>query len=581
MMLNGDDGSVMIDGTEVSPRINNGGQEIHIDSQDKAHIVWHQEVWNYYTPESCTVGGLSVLDQVTGLDDGQEADITGTALEATWTDIPPSQTSHTLLIKPRSGTDYEFYDIEVWDGMDWRGVPPPGYPANPFHAGPAGWMFNYNLDPHLTNGAVPGDNGDIKIRINHPSPGTGLFIDFIGFYQGDYAFPSVEVFYTKLDPEKADKDGEPADESLITMVPDKMLSELEGINSMWPTIAIDQMDRVHVPWFELANWGSFPYDVVFAIHDDEGVRLTPIIPITPPGDTYAGSYQYGWMIYPSFPYIDTDYYDGAHITWCDVRELFMSGSQTYGHNIYHAYMNPDLDMDGLGLEGEIQAGTDPTDPDSDNDGLRDGAELELGTDPLVKDTDGDGTPDGADPAPTDPTISAVEEEEEEAPIEIDLDIDMDGGPSAYGRGRRPVSTLEAAKPEEKAEEVEFTSLDWFLILFIIALAVTLVSTLQYQKRKMEGLIKARCVSGQQTRLLDMPDQMKEAVDIKKAKRIRPGNPVEILDVKGNMVEIATEIGSFFVPADFLSCAEGLEEMETGERKRRTAEEAKKRKEKSD
>jgi hypothetical protein len=85
---------------------------------------------------------------------------------------------------------------------------------------------------------------------------------------------------------------------------------------------------------------------------------------------------------------------------------------------------------------------------------------------------------------------------------------------------------------------------------------------------MEGLIKARCVSGAQTRLLDVPDQMRESMEIKKTKRITAGNLVEITDVKGNMVEIATEVGSFLIPADFLSCAEGLEEADMVERKKR-------------
>jgi hypothetical protein len=572
MMVNGDDGSVMIDGTEVSPPIYNGGQEIAVDSQDKVHIVWHQEHWQSYSPTTCTASGMDVLDYVTGYDDGNEVNINGKQLIAEWTDIPSSQSSHTLLLKMRSGSAREYYNVDVWDGMGWNAVPPPGWPALPFHAGPPGWIQHLNLDPFLPNGAAP-PNGNLKIRIHQPSPGGfGLYTDFIGLYQGNNLFPSVEVFYTKLDPSKDDQNGDAANEGKITLVQDKMLSELQGINSMWPTIAIDTLDRVHVPWYEQGNWGSFPYDLVFAIHDDEGRRLSPIIPITPPWMTYAGSLWYGWMYYPTFPYIDTDYYNGAHITWCDVRDFWVDlFNNIINYNIYHAYMNPDIDRDGLPLEEEINLGTNPIDRDSDNDGIRDGKEVDIGTDPLEPDTDGDGVPDGEDIDPLDPTVGEPEPEEIIPPIDIVLE--HPGGElkvtTREGKGK-PMGIV-LAKEEavvQKRGEADFTPLDLFLILFIVALAVTLVTTLQYQKRKMEALIKSRCVKGNQTQLLEVSDQMKESMEIKRTRKIRAGNMVEILDVKGNMVEIATEIGSFLIPADFLSCAEGLEEMDVERRRKK-------------
>jgi len=54
----------------------------------------------------------------------------------------------------------------------------------------------------------------------------------------------------------------------------------------------------------------------------------------------------------------------------------------------------DVDQDSLGLETEIQMGTDPNNADTDGDGLSDSEEASWLTDPLNADSDGDGLPDG-------------------------------------------------------------------------------------------------------------------------------------------------------------------------------------------
>jgi hypothetical protein len=170
-----------------------------------------------------------------------------------------------------------------------------------------------------------------------------------------------------------------------------------------------------------------------------------------------------------------------------------------------------------------------------------------------------------------------EQPEPEYPgIIVEIGIDIPGGPSAGGTGTSKPSDYvyetDDVAGKEAQEAAEITTLDLFLIFFIIILAATLASSLQYQRKRAEALLKARCVSGNQTRLLDINDQMKEVMDMKKARRIKPGNLVEIVDVKGNTIEIATEIGSFFVPSDFLSCAEGIEDMEVERKKKKRREE---------
>jgi hypothetical protein len=62
------------------------------------------------------------------------------------------------------------------------------------------------------------------------------------------------------------------------------------------------------------------------------------------------------------------------------------------YTVYDRDIDPD--EDGVSMDREIRAGTDPIQPDTDEDGLADGIELNGTTDPLNADTDGDGLDDG-------------------------------------------------------------------------------------------------------------------------------------------------------------------------------------------
>lgn len=547
MMIDGDTGDTKIDGTEISPHRYNGGQEIVVDSQDKVHIVWHQEdIFAPYAPDVAKLDSNSanVLNDVKTEGDSREISFTNDAVIAEWKPSSlSSQNTLTLVVGARGNLEY--YDILVWDGSSWVFVF-----DNQMY--PEGDLFTFNLNPYL-----PDPSGKIQVMISHTGS-SPAFIDFVGFSSDPWVFPNVEVFYTKLDPSLAEMDGDASTDGTITLIQDTRLSKRDNVNSMWPTIAISDDDILHIPWHEHAIWGAYFWDVVYQIMDDSGNKLTPLIPITPPNYLYATSFYRGLYIYPTLTYITVNSVGSSHMVWTDFR--------VYRYEIYHAFMNPDFDHDGVGLKEELYRGTDPYNPDTDGDGLNDGDELLKGTNPLNPDTDGDGVRDGIDPAPLNSLITGLEGgglnvnvDPKLIPPEVTIDFDFNRGEVRRQTPTGPTAKLEGKEGEEK-EGIVFTPLDLFLIIFIIILAATLVITLQYQKSKMEGLIKSKCVSGQQTRLLDTTDQMKESAEMKKSRRITAGNLVEIVDVKGNMVEVATEIGSFLVPADFLSCAEGLEEL---------------------
>jgi hypothetical protein len=674
--------------------------------------------------------------------------------------------------------NYQYFRIKTWDGASWvhRNW---GYTSQYNEE----WLNSYDISPWL-----PDADGKYRVmfewvqRYGWQVPDDTL-VDFVGMLFEEYTYVP-EIYYTKIDPSKDDQDGDRAVSSDIRLIPVNMISSEDGTYSMWPSIAIDDDDNLHVPWLEQSDWGNYPGDLVYTIIDSNGKKALPIIPLTQPDMYYAGSTWTNTWTYPTLPYIIIDNWQRMHTVWCDVRNGV--------GNIYHASTNIDVDNDGLVIYAEFLFGTTIGDPDTDGDGLTDGQEvlihttdpldpdtdddilsdgdevLNVGTDPLDFDTDDGGVGDGmevfyysTDPfyGPDDPIIknyektieatgtsdwfftdlwhmvydgttqgvitsiynithsglyawwygieatgtfdtgsttsgtlmttsitipddyefvflqfwtlwqiessaptsydemeiyvvtdsgtnwqlldrlnpsvtppggntltplssvtgvggvpewefhiinltsyigrtfqiaflfdsgdslynyfrgwylneiiivggAPVEEEEavEKPGININIGIHIPGGPKAekevtYVPGIGLESDLKV--PEGKEEEAfVLTPLDWFLILFIILLAATLITTLQIQKRRMENMIKSRCVSGQQTRLLDVSDQMKDAMDVKGAGgKISAGNMVRIIDVKGNMVEVGTEIGQFLVPADFLACAEGMEEME--------------------
>ncbi|UCH88375.1 MAG: VCBS repeat-containing protein [Thermoplasmata archaeon] len=779
MMLNGTTAVVMINGTVLSPPVQNGGQEISVDQENKVHIVWHQRHIYGYAPNYCTVGTQSIVEEVTEYGDGKEFNFKGQSIIVEWTNVPETQDVFSIVVGARG--DWEYYDIKVWDGKNW-------VDREWGESYPDGYYKYFNLNPYL-----PDASGRYRIKIEHyvfAPPADDIFIDFISVLEENLIIPTVEVFYTKIDPLKDDRDGDPAIESVITLIDDRMLSKLDKIYSMWPTIAIDHdAELVHVPWFEESNWNVKYADLVYLIMDTDAVVQKPLIWVTPPHKDYAGSTRNeGSYAYPTFAYVNTDELNRAHIVWCDIRQP---------HDIYHAWTNIDIDEDGLPIYGEylfetkvgdkdtdgdwlldgdetLIYGTNPLDRDTDDDILTDGEEVIIyKTDPLDYDTDDGGVGDGLEIlyyntdvfwAPDDPVFVDLEEavetgtdtawistslwhkvynnsaentskynrthsgswawwygqestgdydtmgmpnegsltipsftipyyydyanltfwtlwqiesyeptirdlmyvyisaddganwdtlallnpnqdyydfttpyssrngyggipmwqfhsfeisnyigqevslsfyfntvdgnynnymgwyiddllvvggvrviEEVEEVIEeegISVVIEIPEGPkivvdTSYYPSK-PMPIIKFAGEDEKAaeeKETQLTPLDFFLILFIIALAITLVVTLQVQKSKMEGIIKSKCIIGRQTRLLELSEQMRETMEIKKTKRVTAGNLVEITDVKGNMIEVMTEIGSFMVPADFLSCAESVEDMDI-DRKRK-------------
>lgn len=171
----------------------------------------------------------------------------------------------------------------------------------------------------------------------------------------------------------------------------------------------------------------------------------------------------------------------ADYTWTDkLRDLFGIGPK-------------DSDNDGVPNSYEIAHSLDPKAPDTDRDDVFDGQELAQGTDPLNSDTDGDLTLDGRDEAPTDPSLSSLDEDSDldgvsdrvEKIIGTDplkRDTDADGIPDnmdTYPTDINNVSQFGSLDINKATEGLHFSVQNPVLSLFtdllsILAIAIILV-----------------------------------------------------------------------------------------------------------
>jgi hypothetical protein len=111
--------------------------------------------------------------------------------------------------------------------------------------------------------------------------------------------------YTKLDPYTDDRDGDTADESAITLIDDKQLTDPGDI--IGPRMAIDSNDDIHIVW-ETGGFASVYYMKI----DNNGNELV--------AETTVSE---AWHAFPS---IAVDSNDNLHITWDQsIEENFDAG----------------------------------------------------------------------------------------------------------------------------------------------------------------------------------------------------------------------------------------------------------------
>jgi len=111
-----------------------------------------------------------------------------------------------------------------------------------------------------------------------------------------------DLFYTKLDPSLDDRDGDAADESVITMVDDTRLTFFEDVYGGGLQIAIDSNDNIHIVFL------SYDYGICYLQIDNEGnINIAPIV-------LQATSYFFYFFS------VAVDSNNNAHIAWDDEED---------------------------------------------------------------------------------------------------------------------------------------------------------------------------------------------------------------------------------------------------------------------
>lgn len=137
--------------------------------------------------------------------------------------------------------------------------------------------------------------------------------DMVHVFWSDKNALEQEIFYTKLDPSLDDQDGDPADESAITVIDDTMLTTDDGNSSSCPQAAF-QCGYIHVTWKD-AHWaGDPPEDVFYMVLDTDGNVVVPVTALTT-GSTLYYTHSYADNVIP----VAVDSNGKAHAAWCDDR----------------------------------------------------------------------------------------------------------------------------------------------------------------------------------------------------------------------------------------------------------------------
>ena len=133
---------------------------------------------------------------------------------------------------------------------------------------------------------------------------------------------NTEIYHSKLDPYKDDRDGDATDESAITLIDDTPLTPDDGIKSNSPMSAMQCGRYIHVTWNEEHEGEYGPAYLYYMIVDIDGNSVLAATPLITEKTFLRDS---PWSI----ARLDIERGGKAHITWCDGRDSGYLGEVYY------------------------------------------------------------------------------------------------------------------------------------------------------------------------------------------------------------------------------------------------------------
>lgn len=408
-------GETLIDDVQLTSGSTKAKQPaIAVDPQDRVHIIWHDQRLGpneiFHTvldparhPRDGSPGQDAALvvvdDHLISTEDGVKSTHPRLALDgegavhAVWGDDEAGEVKYvklngdgTVAVAEKtvfSGGIFQFRSLpHVLAGADGR-----------VHLA---WSERKDTtEAEIFYALLDGQTGDVLIDVTRISPDDGKRSrnPAIGFAPGGevsviYQNTATdqgqgglgEIILRRIDPQRDDQDGDPADIDVITTLTDAVLAPLPpNATANHPAATADELGSLHVTYFDGFRGGQGQPgrgDLMFQLVEANGQPLIPEQRLTQ-GKTATTPVAQGFG-YSAVAGLT------SYVAWTDDR----SGVA----EVLLEILNPDTDGDGLTNLEEWVLGTDPREEDTDGGGRSDGQEVrEDGTDPLDgSDDDGGG-----------------------------------------------------------------------------------------------------------------------------------------------------------------------------------------------
>lgn len=235
---------------------------IAIDSADNLHVVWFDMMNDRWSLVPDGELHYLVMDS-----DGEIVVSETNVTSSFWTDVDWSEPE---IVVDSQNNAHVFFVTENWTGysLSWRDI------WYTMIEGSTGNVLINNTQ--LTNSSETWKHARPFVDID---PEDKISIAWHDSRFQENATGEHEIFYMKIDPYLADRNGSSADPEAIKIINEMLISENDNVTSYLANIAVDKHGMAHVVWINA--WVKWQYtDIYFALVDSAGSIANPEYRVT-------------------------------------------------------------------------------------------------------------------------------------------------------------------------------------------------------------------------------------------------------------------------------------------------------------